>query len=62
MRQRAWFSHVEVRQSDDDAQRKNQQMQGQKDEQPIGKYLETPLAPARLVKSSNIVVVRFSDL
>ena len=44
------------------AQRKNQQMrERRKDNQLIGKYLETPL-PCRLVESSNIVVVRFSDL
>jgi AmiR/NasT family two-component response regulator len=33
-----------------------------KDKQSIGKYLETPLAPARLVENLNIAVVRFSDL
>ena len=45
------------------AQPKNQQM-GQRriDQQPIGKYLEMRRAPAGLVKSSNIVVARFSDL
>ena len=57
------LSHVEVRQSDDDdAAQESTNAVRYKDEQPIVKYLEMPLAPAHLVKSLNIVVVRFSDL